>query len=257
MAVQTLVIAANSEDGFSSTQTNAWDSSALVQGFDGTYLKSLGLRYSGIAVPRGALITSATLALKSFAVGGGTGTKWGRLYGDAVDDAPAWSSSSRPDQIAKTTAFTTLNYSTVNDAILNQDVTAIVQEIVNRAGWTSGNALRIGGDPQAGAGSDGQAVLRDLDSSGYASPLIISFIPASGGGSTGRGGILGPKWLRKANGQGNVSLLLPKSRGDARQRSLLNWLLDRMIYRGQKVRSKAYLGTRSDAQLYLGERDLF
>ncbi len=51
--------------------------------------------------------------------------------------------------------------------------------------------------------------------------------------------------------------MLPKSREDARRRSALNWLLDRMIYRGRKARTKANLGTRSDAQLYLGERDLF
>ena len=257
MTVQTIVIGSNAEDGFASTQFSTWDGSALVQGFDGAFYKSIGLRYSGIAIPQGAQITSATMVLKSFAVGGGTGTKWGRLYGDAVDNAQAWSSSSRPDQIGKTAAFTTLNYSIVNDTIINQDVTAIIQEIVGRPGWVSGNALRIGGDPQAGAGSDGQAILRDLDSSGYTSPLIVSFVSTASGGATGRGGILRSKWLRKPSGQGNVSLLLLKSRDDARQRGALNWLLDRLIYLGRKSRTRAYLGTRNDAQLYLGERDLF
>jgi hypothetical protein len=257
VTVQTLTVAANSEDGMTSTALSTWDGSQFVQGFDGTFYKYLGLRFTGVAIPQGAQITSATLVLKSFALGGGTGTRWGSLFGHATDNAPSWSNTSRPDQITKTTASSILNYSTINDAILNQDVTAIIQEIVGRAGWVSGNALRIGGDPLAGAGSDGQAVLRDLDSSAYVSPLIISFVPLQLGGSTGRGSGLRSKWLRKPSGQGNVSLLMPKSREDARRRSALNWLLDRLIYRGRKARTKAYLGTRSDGQLYLGERYLF
>lgn len=255
MPVLNLAVSSASEDGFTHSVLNTWDSTALVQGFDGMFYKHLGLRYTGVDIPQGATIISATLVLKSFALGGGTGTNWGNIYGDNVDDAAAWSNSSRPDQIAKTTASIPLNYSTVDDAILNQDVSAIVQEIVNRPGWTSGNAIRFGGDAVAGAGSDGQAVMRDLNSSSYTSPLIISFAASGPGGSTGRGaalrsGLTGRK--RKT-----ARLMLPQQSEDARARSMLNWFFDRVVWRGLNSRSQVYLGTRTDGQLYQGERDLF
>ncbi len=256
MTVQNLAISATSDDGTTRIGLGNYDSTQFAQGDNGS-IYYLGLRYSGVAIPQGAQITSATLVLKSNALGGGSGTRWGNLYGDAADNAAVWSNSSRPDQIAKTAASTPLAYSLIQGAACNQDVTAIIQEIINRAGWTSGNSLRIAGDATAGAGSDGLAVLQDLDTSGYNSPLLISFVNPPRGGSTGRGSLLRSKWLRKTGGQGNTSLLVSKTLEDARRRSALNWLLDRLIYRGRKARTKAYLGTRSDAQLYLGERDLF
>lgn len=257
MTVRTLVIAANSEDGMYSSQTSAWDSTQLAQGSAGGFDKYLGLRYSGVNIPQGALITSATVTLKSGgSFFGGTGTKWGNLYGDAVDNASSWSTGSAPNAITKTTATAVMAYSMTQDDLVSQDVTAIIQEIVNRAGWASGNALRIGGDPLAGAGSDGQAIWKDLDSFAHNSPLNINFITGPLGGSSGRGAMLG-------HGFGNVdmfNLLMNdgEDNSNAMSNAMTRFFFDNPVQVGAQRRSELYKGAQTDDGLIsLGRRDLF
>ena len=70
------------------------------------------------------------------------GTLGAKAYGDDVDDAAVWSAGNKPSGVTKTTANTALAFGT-NDTFVSQDVTGIVQEIVNRAGWVSGNDMRF------------------------------------------------------------------------------------------------------------------
>ena len=253
MTVQTLIISSGADDCYNANGGTI-DSGAVWAGNNGTVLTG-GMRWLGVAVPQGALITSATLALRTWHNVGGSGTTWGKWFGDSVDNAPAWSGSSRPDQIIRTAAFCTVQWTASNDVLMNHDVTAIIQEIVNRTGWASGNAIRIAAD---GVG-DGGASFRELTSLAYAIPLVISFVSPAGGGSTGRGDFMNTAMVRRRGAAvgGMTSLLIPRSRNDARARVWLNWLLDRLIYRGAKGRAQSYLGVKSEAQVYLGERDLF
>ncbi|MEO7247896.1 MAG: hypothetical protein ABIW31_05530, partial [Novosphingobium sp.] len=142
-----------------------------------------------------------------------------------------------------------------DNVLLAHDVTAIIQEIVNRPGWVSGNALSLVGDSVG----DGFAVFKDIDNHAYNSPLVISFVVPPGGGSTGRGGQMAGAALIDDISRATLltNLLVPQSSEDARQRCWANWLFDRTIYRGLKGKAKAYLGVKSEAQIYLGERKLF
>lgn len=70
-------------------------------------------------------------------------------------------------------------------------------------------------------------------------------------GSTGRGGSLARDW-----GEG-AALLGAVLAAQGSRAAALNWMLDRVSYRGAKPRGAAYLGTRTDAQNYLGARSLF
>lgn len=101
------------------------------------------LRYLNVTIPQGATVTSATITLTRKANPNG-GTHWGWLYGVAADDAAQFSTpGNRPFDAAKTTA----RVLAANGASVTLNVTAIVQEIVNRAGWASGNDMAFTFDP--------------------------------------------------------------------------------------------------------------
>ncbi len=253
----TQTITSGGDDGYSSG--SLFDSGSVATGNNGTACYG-GWRFQGVAVPKGAAIASATLSARTWTGVGGGGTAWGNWYGEAADSSAAWSSASRPDQRTRTSASCPVLWSGADLAFNAHDVTAIVQEIVNRPGWASGNALSFVGD---GIGN-GLAIFHEIDNSGYATPLTITYTPPAAGGSTGRGGLLGPGF-----GAGSAliddgsrallmtQLLMPRSRGDAAQRCWANWLFDRTIYRGVKGKAGEYLGAKSEAQVYLGERKLF
>lgn len=98
-----------------------------------------GFRFQAVAVPKGAIITAATLTLKKDAASSTPGT-WGEFRGVAADNAPPWTTV---DPIAA--AKTTQSKPIVDGATQAYDVAAIVQAIINRAGWASGNALAFAG----------------------------------------------------------------------------------------------------------------
>ncbi|MCP4710028.1 MAG: hypothetical protein GY869_15500, partial [Planctomycetes bacterium] len=107
-----------------------------------TYYASLhgGVRFRQLNIPQGATVNNATLKLK--VSGAPTGTLKSQIYGDNADDAALWSSGNMPTGITKTTAKTAtagivLGWNSV-------DVTAQVQEIVNRGGWVKDNDMRFG-----------------------------------------------------------------------------------------------------------------
>lgn len=101
-----------------------------------------GTRFTVVTVPQGATINSATITLE---VESKSGTVTGiQLFGDDVDDAPVWSNTSRPmSGFTDTTGGTqqTTTPSAGNSVVV--DCAACVQDIVNRVGWSSGNAMRF------------------------------------------------------------------------------------------------------------------
>ena len=95
-----------------------------------------GFRFTSVALPQGATIDQALLKLT---IQGGDGVPNFALFGVDVDDAGAWhSTSNRPADVTKTTASTAVDISGSGGDVKSQDVTSIVQEIANRAGWASG-----------------------------------------------------------------------------------------------------------------------
>lgn len=102
-----------------------------------------GWRFTSVAVPQGATIDLANLKLNVNKAGGPGSLAGSFIYADDVDDAAGWSSSSRPNQITKTTAKFTIGTSFNTTGLKTCDVTSIVQEIVDRASWVSGNDIRF------------------------------------------------------------------------------------------------------------------
>lgn len=99
-----------------------------------------GLRFRSVNVPQGATITSATVTTVVQSV---QGTPNLTMYGNDVDDAPGWGNTgnNKPHQVVKTTA--SVGYTPTGSGSYQSNVTSIVQEIVDRGGWSSGNDIRF------------------------------------------------------------------------------------------------------------------
>lgn len=106
-----------------------------------------GIRFQNVIVPNNAVIASATLSFSGYNTIV-AGTAYGRVYGEAADSALFWNDpGTLPDNVPKTTA----NYAIPGTSPWT--VTDIVQEIVNRGGWSAGNSLAFVTDT---TGADGR-----------------------------------------------------------------------------------------------------
>lgn len=99
----------------------------------------MGLRFEGVTIPQGSTINSATLKgyLSSFGITDGTLRT--KVYG--IDEDNTATMTSDPTGRTKTTAAVDWDEASKTDPITSPDISTIVQEIVDRAGWSSGNAM--------------------------------------------------------------------------------------------------------------------
>jgi len=140
-------IGINTRDGEEEADTtwkpSGTDSDGNILGnFSGT-VRDIGLSWDNVTVPQGSIITSAFIELFPSYRNGNVPID---IYGFNVDDVAVFGASNRPSQIAQTTAHVTQTLTTAIPASVYfnlADVSTIIQEIVNRGGWASGNALGV------------------------------------------------------------------------------------------------------------------
>lgn len=148
MAVYNLSITADANDGMESEGTDWFDRNAegYSQGEFFSILQSNNpatdnvgaLRFPATGITQGETITNATLTINLTVATSCDPTNAVLLVtGDDVDDSPALSSTHRPSSgWTNTTATGTKNNLAVGAQAI--DVTSVVQEIVNRAGFAGG-----------------------------------------------------------------------------------------------------------------------
>lgn len=106
-----------------------------------------GFRFPNVTVAQGATISSATIQFEQLAGLSGLGSQIGNqtIYGEAADNSAVFATTSNNiSGRSRTTATGTKMLDTATGgASQTADVTSVIQEIVNRAGWASGNALSI------------------------------------------------------------------------------------------------------------------
>ncbi|HEX6811556.1 MAG TPA: hypothetical protein VF384_08030, partial [Planctomycetota bacterium] len=121
-------------------------SSSLEMVVDASVNQVVGLRFQDLAIPPGAVITSAYL---QFTAKDPTSVPTELVIaGQASDNAATFlttvnSISSRP-RTAATVAWSPAPWNLANEAGINQrtpDLTSIVHEVTSRPGWVSGNAI--------------------------------------------------------------------------------------------------------------------
>lgn len=103
-----------------------------------------GLRWQSINIPQATVITSAKLSLY---LKNDTGAVESNIRGIDEDNTATWTSGSRPSQRTKTTATITANKTNWNnwavDSWIDIDITSVIQEIINRSGWSANNNLAV------------------------------------------------------------------------------------------------------------------
>ena len=108
----------------------------------------MGMSWDNVTVPAGATISSATVEVYMKWHQAGTDIVT-RMQGFDVDDVAVFNATTnRPSQNAQTTAFVDRTYTDASDFATNtwlslDDCTAIIQEIIDRGGWASGQALGV------------------------------------------------------------------------------------------------------------------
>lgn len=135
-------ISDTTDDGFHAS-SYWWCTGTVV-----LWLSQSAWRFPNVTVPQGATINSATLRVNATIVPGATNIK---VYGHDVDNAPSWGTHGSALNFGaqtKTTANQAYSVSTTGTKTIN--VTDEVQEIISRAGWASGNALRLMTDGNTG-----------------------------------------------------------------------------------------------------------
>jgi predicted metal-dependent phosphoesterase TrpH len=115
---------------------------------DGNMNQLVGMRFTNITIPRGATITTAYVQFTADEVS--TGTVALTVSGEAVDNAQTFSGNpyniaARIRTIAQT-PWSPAEWNTVGEAGLNQrtaEIKSIIQEIIDRPAWSSGNSIVI------------------------------------------------------------------------------------------------------------------
>ncbi len=110
--------------------------------------QTVGLRFTDLGIPQGAAITNAYVQFTCDEVVNNSGTMY--IFGQAIDDSPAFSSSTGDvSSRTKTSASVTWNPPSWNSEGASgvdqqtSDISAVIQEIVDRPGFSSLSAVSI------------------------------------------------------------------------------------------------------------------
>jgi hypothetical protein len=136
----------DAEEKTSTTGAVARGQKALDLGVLSGVSQTVGLRFTGVTVPEGATIVSAYVQFQTRVATSTTANF--TIQGEASDNASRFTTtarniSSRPRTTAAA-SWSPAPWTVVGEAGVNQrttDLSAILQEIINRPGWTSGNAI--------------------------------------------------------------------------------------------------------------------
>jgi serine protease len=172
----------------SSGSVNA-TSSDLELVFDNSN-QNIGLRFTDVSIPKGATVTAAYVQFTTDERNSGTTSL--SIKAHDIDDAPAFTTSSRNVSNRTTTNASTSwqpeAWNTVGAATANErtpDIKDVIQEVVSRSGWNSGNdiAIIITGT--------GERTAESFNGSSTKAPLLrIDYTYTgdnNGGGNTGGG----------------------------------------------------------------------
>jgi hypothetical protein len=139
MANFTERVQASLDDGY---YAGAWFNNNSTFGFGKSFVGAAvtaALRFSNVTIPNGATITAATLTLR--AENTDTDTVNAKVYG--IDEDNTANFSADPTGRSRTTANADWDRAgtTANVDYTSPSLVSIVQEIVDRPGWSSGNAM--------------------------------------------------------------------------------------------------------------------
>ena len=111
-------------------------------------LQTVGMGFNGVTIPKGSTIGNAYVQIQVDEVS--TNAASLMIRGQGIDDAPTFTSSggeiSSRERTTVSVGWTPPPWPTVGESGLDQqtpDISSVIQETVNRPGWTSSNSLVI------------------------------------------------------------------------------------------------------------------
>jgi len=146
----------------------------LQLGNDNNTPQLVGMRFTNIAIPRNANILNAYVEFEVAATGSASTSV--TIRGQAADNASAFSSTKNNiSNRSLTTAQVAWNnipaWSALNVKWQTPNLSAIIQQVVNRSGWASGNAIAII------INGSGQRTAESYDGEAPAAPkLVITYL---------------------------------------------------------------------------------
>jgi len=141
-------VAASSDDAEQDASGGIDITSSDLELVDESSNQTVGMRFNAVTIPRGATITNANIQFQVDEADSGPTSL--TIRGQAADNAPTFTTANGNISSRSTTAssasWSVAPWTTVGQAGPNQqtpDIASIIQEIVNRPGWSSGNSLVI------------------------------------------------------------------------------------------------------------------
>ena len=134
------------------------------------------IRYTSVTVPQGVRIISANLELVSTGAETGDDVKL-NIYCNDADTAVAPTDEDEHAALDRTTAFTVwddIPSWSDNEVVTSPDFKSAVQEVIDRAGWASGNALMVLVDDDGS--SSGAQRLPDSEDLGEGTEALITIV---------------------------------------------------------------------------------
>jgi hypothetical protein len=139
-------VSADDAEERTSTGAVSLTSGDLNLGHDGTRAQTVAMRFTGVTLPPGATITNAWVQFQVDEAS--TATASLTVAGEAADNAGAFTTTARNissrSRTTATVGWTPAQWPTLAARAADQqtpNLAAVVQEIVGRPGWASGNAL--------------------------------------------------------------------------------------------------------------------
>lgn len=182
MAQGTFNVAANADDGkwvqFDGSFANDGNSEIIGKS---TSEGNLFLLFSSVTIPQGATISSASITLKSD--GSGDLPVPVDIYASDADNPLAPASNAECTGATPTTASTYWNIESWSTSNQSPDIKSVIQEIVNREGWQSGNSILLFVKYRNGEIAYGKTVsvyMREIASGIYKATLDVEWSESSG-----------------------------------------------------------------------------
>jgi len=140
MAIFNTAIAASSDDAAEYAGTVTLNGTGIGFYYSDYYG---GFRFTSVTIPQGATIDSATLTLTVASTSNDNPNL--SIAGQAIDNAPTFATSSNNITTrTKTTASVSWNGTDIGTGAKDSpDIKSVIQEIINRPGWASGNSLAL------------------------------------------------------------------------------------------------------------------
>ena len=150
--------------------------------YQGGTLQTSGLRFNGLNLPRGATIVNAYVQFTPYGSTSGNQVNL-RVVGQAADNAVTFSSaagsvSGRASTAAAVNwlAVTAWTADVAGAEARTPNISAVIQEIINRAGWAAGNSLALIFQNNGTTGNAERDAHSYESSSAKAATLVVDYV---------------------------------------------------------------------------------